>query len=372
MSQNLAKLPEKWGQYPIFGDVKYDGDPQIIHVDYAVLHNGEPSIRIDAHVPGVDQNNYREVNADFIPCKPGDHVIFKAWVKTGHSTLGQDGVYGNGGLILFDYYSATHRLHEHSSDNPLSDVQGWDKWNTYINDPARYVPYNSDWVLRTLETIVPSQVLDDNTQQLAIEPIVGIIPCFVAGSHVVGPDKLQDQGTVWFADAELYINPTVTPSTVVITVLLSLEGGTTEPPAGAYEVSLGSVFSVTAQASQGYRFRTWFLDGVDQDPWLHLVETINISTGNDHSVYAAFEPITSTPPPSGCFIATACYGSPTHIRVCELRAIKNGLVARSTMAQWLYRLYYVFSPSIANVIRERENLKKPIRKVIERWVKANV
>jgi len=76
--------------------------------------------------------------------------------------------------------------------------------------------------------------------------------------------------------------------------------------------------------------------------------------------------------PSGCFIATACYGSPTHMRVCELRAIKNGLVARSTMAQWLYRLYYVFSPSIANLIREREDLKKPVRKVIEWWMKANV
>jgi len=202
---NLAVIPDDWGQYEIFGDVVYGGGPQITHVDSSVLHNGDVSIRIDAHQEGVDLNNYREADGDFIQVKPGDHIVFSVWVKTGHSTLGQDGVYGNGGLILFDYYSATHRLHEHSSDNPRND---WDPtWTTYLDDPTIYVPFNSDWALRTLDAVVPSQVFDETTGQLATEPIVGIIPVLQASGYIVPPNYEQDQGQVWFADAVLYINP---------------------------------------------------------------------------------------------------------------------------------------------------------------------
>jgi hypothetical protein len=211
---NLARIPDDWGQYKIFGDVKYDGDPQITHVDLNMLHNGHPSIRVDAHQEGIDPNHWREVNTELIPVKPGDHIVFKCWVKTGHSTLGQDGKVPSSVIILFDYYGASGRLREHSSDNPRNDIDP--KWQTQYDDPQQYVPMNSDWTLRTLDTIVPAQVLDDRTGQLATEPITGIIACLVAGSYVVdnpaGGDKLQDEGPVWFADAELYINPTPTPS----------------------------------------------------------------------------------------------------------------------------------------------------------------
>jgi hypothetical protein len=203
---NLAVIPDDWGDYKIFGDVRYDGGVQITHVDPNVLHNGDVSIRIDAHQAGVDPNNYREADGPFIQVKPGDHIVFTVWIKTGNSTLGQDGVSGNGAIMGFDYYSATHRLREHSSDNPRNDVDP--TWQTYLDDPTRYVPMNSDWTLRTLDTIVPTQVLDDTTGQLATEPIAGIIPWLQGSSYITGPNHLQDEGQVWFADAVLYINPT--------------------------------------------------------------------------------------------------------------------------------------------------------------------
>lgn len=209
--QNLAVIPDRWGQYWIDGVVKYNGDPQIVHLDRAVLHNGNPSIRIDAHAEGVDPNRYREVNMPNTKVKAGDHIVFKVWVKTGHSTLGQDGKSGNGGVMLFDYYGASGRLCEHSSDNPRNDVEPWQTWQTYINDPTRYVPFNSDWTLRTLDTIVPAVLFDDKTGQLATEPVTGIVPVLQASGYIVSlPHQynLQDEGQVWFADAELYINPT--------------------------------------------------------------------------------------------------------------------------------------------------------------------
>jgi hypothetical protein len=69
--------------------------------------------------------------------------------------------------------------------------------------------------------------------------------------------------------------------------------------------------------------------------------------------------------PSGCFIATACYGSPTHTRVCQLREIKDKLVAKSKIASFFYHLYYVFSPSIALKIENMQKTKKAIRTTLE-------
>jgi hypothetical protein len=215
-SQNLAVIPDDWGDYKLYGDVRYDGDPQITHVDTNILHNGNVSIRIDAHqgdrTGGIDSNIYREVDADFIPVKPGDHIVFKVWIKTGHSTLGLDGVSGNGGIILFDYYggSPIHRLHEHSSDNPRNDVETYFTWGTYKDDPAVYVPFNSDWTLRKLDTIVPSRVVDDTTVVSATNFGWGIPSGFIPvlqASGYIGPNNQQDEGQVWFADAVLYINP---------------------------------------------------------------------------------------------------------------------------------------------------------------------
>lgn len=69
--------------------------------------------------------------------------------------------------------------------------------------------------------------------------------------------------------------------------------------------------------------------------------------------------------PSGCFIATACYGSPTHPKVNALRAIKDRMVTRSKVASVAYRLYYVFSPAVALKIRAMPRVKAFIRKTIE-------
>ncbi len=74
-----------------------------------------------------------------------------------------------------------------------------------------------------------------------------------------------------------------------------------------------------------------------------------------------------TPPPSkeGCFIATACYGSPTHSKVNELRKIKNDLIEQSQVAMFLYNLYYVFSPAVAQKIKDMPRIKAVIRKMID-------
>ncbi len=51
---------------------------------------------------------------------------------------------------------------------------------------------------------------------------------------------------------------------------------------------------------------------------------------------------------SGCFIATACYGSPNHPNVIELRRFRDSILATSWIGRILIRCYYRMSPPVAN------------------------
>lgn len=66
-------------------------------------------------------------------------------------------------------------------------------------------------------------------------------------------------------------------------------GGTTTPTPGAYEYKLGTVATVSANPSDGYRFLKWQLDETDAGTNL----SINITMDRDHALTAFFEAIPS-------------------------------------------------------------------------------
>jgi hypothetical protein len=61
---------------------------------------------------------------------------------------------------------------------------------------------------------------------------------------------------------------------------------------------------------------------------------------------------------SGCFIATACYGSYDAPEVMVLRAFRNEVLLRGTVGRGFVRLYYAVSPSLARFVARRATLKK--------------
>jgi hypothetical protein len=106
--------------------------------------------------------------------------------------------------------------------------------------------------------------------------------------------------------------------------------------------------------------------GVTNEGWLIIAQFIRKDACKFNSNDKL---ITHNGDGGGCFIATACYGSPTHQRVNQLRTIKNRLLTRSKIAAMAYRIYYVFSPSVALKIRNMSKTKRLIRLVIERIMK---
>lgn len=64
---------------------------------------------------------------------------------------------------------------------------------------------------------------------------------------------------------------------------------------------------------------------------------------------------------SGCFIATATYGSPLSIEVQVLRKFRDELLIISKLGANLVKLYYWFSPSIADKIHQSSILKSVFR-----------
>lgn len=73
------------------------------------------------------------------------------------------------------------------------------------------------------------------------------------------------------------------------------------------------------------------------------------------------------PPPqkTGCFIATAAYGSPLAFELDVLRAFRDQRMLRSRIGNVLVSTYYRISPPIALIIAKRQPLKKIVRSCID-------
>jgi len=62
-----------------------------------------------------------------------------------------------------------------------------------------------------------------------------------------------------------------------------------------------------------------------------------------------------------CFIATAAYGSPIDPHVEILRQFRDNYIVTNTLGRKLIRLYYTYSPVLANTISHHESLKAIVR-----------
>jgi len=133
-------------------------------------------------------------------------------------------------------------------------------------------------------------------------------------------------------------------------------GGTVTDVTGASTYEEGELVSIQAVTASGYQFVRWTATaGAFSNA--NAASTIFQMPDADVTVTANFE-VTGG---SGCFIATAAYGSPTAEQIDVLREFRDVVLLESTAGSQFVTLYYKLSPPVADFISGSSFLRTLVR-----------
>ena len=159
---------------------------------------------------------------------------------------------------------------------------------------------------------------------------------------------------------------TVTANFVAVCQLTtsSTTGGSVIAPGeGKFTYDAGQPVSLVASPDDGYEFVEWTGNVANIDD-LNAAST-TIAMDGDYSITANFEedeepPLVST----GCFIATAAYGTPTAEQIDVLREFRDVVLLESATGSRLVALYYRLGPRVADFIAGSELLRTLVRELL--------
>lgn len=214
--ENLADIPEDIHSQN-FDDDTNSFNYDYLNLDYDVVRTpGQPSIRIDKL--NTDRNS-RECFFSFRSVRPGDRVVYRAWVKTEN----HDNTYRGGVKILIDLTTRVDGTMKTVDSVPRCFtwidgvvVSGYDQGGYYDMEPEDGVyPMEgighpsftkfgahwgtSEWTLIEWDFIIPSTWYVSKTTGSRAQI------SYIAPNMDVR--EWQDDASAWVADTELYINP---------------------------------------------------------------------------------------------------------------------------------------------------------------------
>jgi hypothetical protein len=181
---------------------------------------------------------------------------------------------------------------------------------------------------------------DDYTDALRLEAVKGDL------SAVQNITVLSDTPVVLTLLAQHSLNVGSSPS-----------GSVTTPGEGTFTYDQGTEVNLVAEPDDGYHFVNWTGDvGTIADV---NGATTTITMNDDYSITANFEEV--PPLSTGCFIATAAYGTPMAEEVQVLREFRDEYMLTDPLGQAIVDVYYTISPPIAHFITEHPSLKPIVR-----------
>ena len=100
--------------------------------------------------------------------------------------------------------------------------------------------------------------------------------------------------------------------------------------------------------------------------WKAVVAFIDANYGGGHSANSARprKESAARSPETGCFIATACYGSKDSLEVKILRSFRDARLNVSHFGRALINLYYSLSPTIALWLKRHPRIAAVVRKYL--------
>jgi len=177
------------------------------------------------------------------------------------------------------------------------------------------------------------------------------------GNWTAAPEiAFEDAGAVETTFVMPEEDITVTASFVAVrelTISSTSGGRVTAPGEGVFTYDAGAAVGLAAEADDGYEFVGWTGD-VDAIADPDAASTTIIADG-DYSVTASFEetPLITT----GCFIATAVYGTPVAEQIDVLREFRDVVLLESEAGSRFVTWYYQKSPPIAEFLAGNELLR---------------
>ena len=129
---------------------------------------------------------------------------------------------------------------------------------------------------------------------------------------------------------------------------------------GAFTFDAGTVVALVAEPEEGHQFVNWTgYVGTVAD---RNAASTTITVNDNYYVTANFVEIPSEEIPStGCFIATAAYGTPMAEEIQILRDFRDGYLLTNSLGIALVDLYYRVSPPTARFIDDHPALKPIVR-----------
>jgi hypothetical protein len=145
----------------------------------------------------------------------------------------------------------------------------------------------------------------------------------------------------------------IPPDRVTLTVSSSDLGLVTTPGEATFTYNEGTVVNLKAEPDASCRFVRWIGDvGNVADV---TAASTTITMNHDYSITATFWFST------GCFIATAAYGTPMAGEIQILREFRDEYMLTNPVGSTLVDLYYTVSPPIAEFITGHPGLKPIVR-----------
>jgi hypothetical protein len=200
--RNLAPVPDGWTK----SITNQRGIGSSSSIVYPVYWQGRTAIRLDSDTDyiAIGWPDTNEINSALFSIKPGDHIVFKMWLWSESSTVGDDRNPYSGAMMGIDVYGNGRIC-------GLTTPDGKCAWPDYT--PAytqNIVPFGSgEWIQKTMDFIVQDTYIADPfnppSGHSAYDVVVpnGMIPTLTIYTHNTNTEK----ASIYLADTELYINP---------------------------------------------------------------------------------------------------------------------------------------------------------------------
>ena len=247
-----------------------------------------------------------------------------------------------------------------------------------VSAASTNITMNGDYSITANFVVLYDLTIDSTVGGNVTAPGEGLFPDYDAGTVVdlVAEAEVGYRFVNWTGDVGTVGNVTASSATITmngdysitanfvalydLTIDSTVGGNVTTPGEGLFpDYDAGTVVDLMAAPNAGYDFVNWTGD-------VGTIANVNgatttIAMNDDYSITANFEEKEEESSASGCFIATAAYGTPMAREIQILREFRDEYLLNNSVGQALVDLYYRGSPPIAEFITEHPGLKPIVR-----------